>query len=395
MLKEIFFKHQHKKQLLIAILGSFIGFVFLLTSVHYYIKSKQLGEGKEILGSNLLILQKKISKFNTLGLNSNTFSQKEIKEIKSLPFITKADPILNNKFGVSLGMREEGLPYFRTDIYVQSVSSDLMDIQVDNWHWDKSKKKIPLVMPRDFMVMLNQFAASYHIPQVSEDLAKTFNFRLDISGNNEKEGFDAQIIGFSNQISAILVPIEFMDYANKLYGDTSEAVVSQMMISVKTGSFGQLQEVMDDKNLDVKKSEMMITKVKSILSAVLGVLLIIGILIVLLSALVVFQYSQLLISKADYEINVLLRLGYHPKALAKSFLTYFTKIFGGLFIASCLGFIGLKFVLDHFAEQSGFSINGFPSITAFLILLLTVISIIAINYMQVKQSIVKKIKIVK
>jgi len=90
-----------------------------------------------------------------------------------------------------------------------------------------------------------------------------------------------------------------------------------------------------------------------------------------------------------------LRLGYHPKALAKSFLTYFTKIFGGLFIASCLGFIGLKFVLDHFAEQSGFSINGFPSITAFLILLLTVISIIAINYMQVKQSIVKKIKIVK
>lgn len=395
MLKEIFFKHQHKRQLLIAILGSFIGFVFLLTSVHYYIKSKQLGEGKEILGSNLLIVQKKVSKFNALGLNSNTFSQKQINEIKSLPFVTKADPILNNKFGVSLGMNEEGLPYFRTDIYVQSVTSDLMDIQIDNWHWDKSKKKIPIVMPRDFMVMLNQFAASYHIPQVSEDLARTFNFRLDISGNNEKEGFDAQIIGFSNQISAILVPIEFMEYANKRYGDTSEAVVSQIMLSVKTGSFGQLQEVMDDKNLDVKKSEMMITKVKSILSAVLGVLLIIGILIVLLSALVVFQYSQLLISKADYEINVLLRLGYHPNVLAKSFLTYFTKIFGGLFIASCFGFIGLKFILDGFFEKSGFPINGFPSVIAFIILLLIVITIIVINYIQVKQSIVKKIKIVK
>jgi uncharacterized membrane protein len=245
------------------------------------------------------------------------------------------------------------------------------------------------------MVMLNQFAASYHIPQVSEDLAKTFNFRLDVSGNNEKEGFDAQIIGFSNQISAILVPIEFMEYANQLYGDTSEAVVSQMMLSVKTGSFGELQKVMDSKNLDVKKSELMITKVKSILNAVLGVLLIIGILIVLLSALVVFQYSQLLISKADYEINVLLRLGYHPKVLAKSFLTYFTKIFGGLFIASCLGFLGLKLMLDNFSEQAGFPINGFPSIAAFVILLLTVISIIVINYMQVKQSIIKKIKIVK
>lgn len=396
MLRQLLFRYQNKKQLLLAIIGAFIGFVFLLTSLHYFLKINALGNGSELFSSNLMVVQKKVSKFSTLGLNSNVFSASDIQDIKSLPFITKAAPIENNRFKISLGMRQEGLPYFRTDIFVQSVEADLLDVKDKAWTWKQSSTYVPLVMPRDFMVMLNQFAASYHIPQVSEDLARTITFRIDVDGQGKKEGFDAHIIGFSNQISAVLVPKEFMDYANTTYGDlNTPAVVSQLMITVKNGNFGALEKLIEDKNLELKKSEMTITKVKSLLATVISIILATGLLIILLSALVIFQYSQLLLSKSDHEISILLRLGYHPNELASKFFAYFIRLFGTLYLCSVAAFFGLKFMLDHLLETAGFPINTYPSLTALLILFFCSVAIVLCNYLLLRKMLVKKIKIVK
>lgn len=395
MLKKILFKSQSKKQLSIAVLGTLIGFVFLLTSVHYFIETNQLGKGDEILGNNLLIVQKKVSKFNTLGLSTSTFSNKEIQFLKNLPYVLRVAPIINNQYKISLGMRQEGLPYFRTDIFLQSVDENLMDVKLEHWTWNHQKKFVPLVMPRDFMVMLNQFAASYGMPQVSEDLAKTIVFRIDVRGNGQKEGFDAKIIGFSNQISAVLVPLSFMEYANKKYGNNKENIISQLMLDLKTGHFGDLTKVFEEQNLEAKKSELIITKVKSILSAVLGLMMAIGLIIIALSAFIVVQYTQLLISKSDYEIKVLMRLGYSPNIITKHFLYYFFKLFGLLFLVSSILFIIIKLFLDEFISKSGVFVGQSYSILSFVILLFIAIGIVLVNYIQVKKTILKKIKFVK
>lgn len=391
MLKTVLFRFRNRAQFAAAATGAMIGFVFLLSAVHYFVATKTLGEGEEILGTNILIAQRKVSKFNALNLNTNTFDPDEIERLRALPFVNKVEPVVNNRFNISLGMREEGLPYFRTDIFVQSVNNELMDVKVDQWNWQKGDEILPLIMPRDFMIMLNQFAASYNIPQVSEDLALTFNFRIDISGNNQKEFFNARIVGFSNQISAVVVPLSFMQYGNELYGDGNEQLVTQLMLSVDDGAFGKLEAIMDDMNLDIKKTELTIAKVKSILSAVLAVVLVISLITILMSALLIMQYSQLLISKSDYEITTLLRIGYHPYTLAGTFLNYFVRTFGFLFTGAVGLFLLTKIFLDSFLIKAGFPVTVWPSWEAILFLFVAVLVIVYLNYAQVRRIFVRKI----
>jgi predicted lysophospholipase L1 biosynthesis ABC-type transport system permease subunit len=78
---------------------------------------------------------------------------------------------------------------------------------------------------------------------------------------------------------------------------------------------------------------------------------------VFLSGLVLIQYLQLLLSKNAYEVKTLLRLGYHPKLITKTFLMYFVKIFGLISLFGFLMFILLKFLLDEVFISGGLYIQ--------------------------------------
>ena len=60
MLDKLLFKNQDRLQLVIAVIGSFLGVTFLVTSIHYLIKVQEFGEGADILGPNTIIVQKKV-----------------------------------------------------------------------------------------------------------------------------------------------------------------------------------------------------------------------------------------------------------------------------------------------------------------------------------------------
>ena len=59
MLNKLLFKNQDLKQLVIAVIGAFLGITFLITSIHYLIKVNEFGKGSEILGPNTVIVQKR------------------------------------------------------------------------------------------------------------------------------------------------------------------------------------------------------------------------------------------------------------------------------------------------------------------------------------------------
>src|SRR5690554_7503621 len=63
--------------------------------------------------------------------------------------------------------------------------------------------------------MLNTFASAKGIPQVSDDLAKTIGFKFTLYNDEKKEWEKVKIVGFTNEVSAILVPSSFMEYGNK------------------------------------------------------------------------------------------------------------------------------------------------------------------------------------
>ncbi len=362
MLYKILFRNQDKKQLIVAMIGAFMGITFLVTSIHYLIKVNEFGKGEEILGPNTIIVQKKVSNASTLNLTKTDFSLKEIEKIKAKSFIQDVKPVESNNFDVSFetDRTEKLVPYFRSDVFVQTVDADFLDIKVPNWKWKKGDAFVPIILPREFIVMLNTFMSAQDIPQVSDDLAMKlkFKFRLrDPNNSSKEEHVNVQIIGFTNEVSSILVPSSFMQYGNEVYAGTIENKITQIMISGKESEFGLVEEMLKERGLESKNSQMVVGRLKSVVGTLIFVVLGVSIIAVFVSGLVLIQYLQLLLSRNAYEVRTLLRMGYPPKDLIRSFSMYFMKIFGMVSVIGVGIFFVFKYFLDNMFETGGLYIG--------------------------------------
>ncbi len=378
-----------KWQLMIVTLGALVGFLFLLTVVHYFGTIKNLASGGESLGANLVIAQKKVTKYAAFDSENAAFSEDDLQQLENHKGVLKVAPVVNNQFYVALSMREEGLPYFSTDIFIQSVADDMMDVQLDNWNWTETSEFVPMVMPRDFMLMLNQFAASYKIPQVSEEIAKTLNFKVEVRGKGKKTSYDARIIGFSNQMNSVLVPMRFMDYCNNEFADQAVAAPSQLVLQLDQKNYGDFENLMEELNLEIKENELLVVKIQGMLYVVLSVLFVIALIIVVLCGMLIAQFSMLLISESAYELQTLLRIGYHPKQIAKHFYHFFFRKLFWVVLMVFLLFLVLKFGLDKNLKDHGLVVDFWPSWIGVLLVILLAWTIVLWNFKRVLSRISK------
>ena len=100
------------------------------------------------------------------------------------------------------------------------------------------------------------------------------------------------------------------------------------MISGTESEFGLVEELLKERHLESKNSQMVVGRLKSMVGTLFLVVLGISVIAVFVSGLVLIQYMQLLMSRNAYEVRTLLRIGYPPKMLINHFFIYFVKVFG-------------------------------------------------------------------
>lgn len=389
MLKKILFSYQNKTQLIVAMIGSFLGFTFLITSIHYLIRVNEFGEGEEILGDNTMIVQKKVTSFNSMNIAKTDFSEREIDNIRKESFTSAVEPILSNSFGVSLQTDSDLVPYFRSDVFVQSIDQEFIKIKSDKWDWKEGDEFVPIVLPRDFLVMLNTFASAKGIPQVSDELAKTIGFKFTLYNDDKKEWEKVKIVGFTNEVSAILVPESFMEYGNKKFPTKTPAKVTQLMLTVNENQFGKFEEFMATRSLESKENSMVVGKLKSVAGTLFSILIAISVITVFLAGLVLVQYAQLLISKNEYEIRTLLRIGHAPKVITMKVLNYFVIVFAIITAISILAFILAKLYIDQLLIEGGIRIDSSLTILSLLAVVLAFVVYTIVNYFNAKRGVLK------
>lgn len=389
MLRKLLFKNQDKKQLVIAIFGAFLGITFLVTSLHYLIKVSEFGTGAEILGPNTIIVQKVVSSSTSLGLGSTDFTKAEIAKIKAEPYILDVKPVISNNFDVSFETADSLIPRFRSDVFIQSVDPEFLDVDLKNWAWKEGDDYVPMIMPREFLVMLNTFMSASGIPQVSDELVQTIRCRFTLSNDSDskKEWVDCRIVGFTNEVSSILVPESFMKYGNDKFSDGTEQKITQIMISGKESEFGSVEALLKKRGIESKNSQMMVGRLKSIVGTLFFVVMCISIICVLVSGLVLIQFMQLLMSRNAYEVRTLMRIGYHPKDIIKKFFYYFIAIFGIVTLLGLAIFLLLKFYLDDLFESGGVYIDTSMTLWSFGALLLAYCLFGLASYLTAKKGI--------
>lgn len=390
-MRQLFFKYQNKKQLTLALVGTFLGLFFLFTSLHFLHKIYTYGENSEMLSKNTIVIQKKVTSGPLLGLNNPEFSDEQIDEVRSMEFVESCDPIRSNTFDVVLSIDDPLIPAFNSNIYVQSVHEDYLDVKTDHWDWDEGSKTLPIIMPRDFLMMMNNFLSASNIPQLSDDLVLDLKIDLIIGPRNYRETIHARIVGFTNELSSILVPEYFLNWANQKYGEKEKEVISQLVVKSKDGQFGLLENYLEEKEFESKKSQLLIAKLKSTLGVLLTIISTISLLAVFLSMLVLIQYLQLIMTKNDYEIRTLLRLGHAPNQLIKVFLRYFMSLFSVVAVLSLLLFIPAKYYLQQTFISNGISLDSSLSIYLFLLVLFVFIVFALSIWLSTKKRIYKTV----
>jgi hypothetical protein len=390
MLKKVLFQNQDKTQLFIAVLGSVIGMIFLISSIHYLIRVNEFGKGEEILGPNTMIIQKKVSNSSSLKITKNDFSNEEIERFKNESFVADAQAVICNNFNVLLLTDDPLVPKFSSDVFLQTVNAKFLDVPSKKWTWKEGDTIVPIVMPRDFLVMLNTFMSASGIPQVSEDLAKDINFKLRISNETKKDFITARIVGFTNEIPSLLVPESFMSYANQKYATVKENKITNVMISSKEGEFGEMEKFLEERGLESRKSQVVIGKLKSIVSTLFVVLLVISVVTVVVSGLVLIQYMQLLIANNQYQIRTLLRLGYIPNKIVLLFTSYLAVTFGFVSLIAFVLFLVEKLFVDELFEKGGIAINESLSVVSLISIIISFCIFVSISFLVAKRKIMSE-----
>ena len=389
MLRKLLFHNQSKKQLVIALIGSLLGMVFLVLSIHYSIIIQKFGEGTDVLGPNTLIVQKKVTNSSSLNLTKTDFSLKEIEKIKAKEFVKDIQPISSNNFDISFETSDPLVPYFRSDIFVQTIPENFIDVNTTKWKWKKGDKYVPMIMPREFLVMLNTFMSASGIPQISEDLVKEVSFKFKVWNNDKTEKFDVKIIGFTNEVSSILIPLNFMEFCNLNYGNSKGEKITQVLILGEEGRFGLVEEMLKERGLEPKNSQLIVGRLKSVVGTLFAIIFMISLITVFTSLLVLIQYIQLLLTKNSYEIRTLLRMGYFEKSLVKIITTNFIRLVGFICLLSFFLFIGVKILIDEICIKGGLYIDTGFTLGSVIGLTIAFLLFAIISFKIVQKEVVK------
>lgn len=383
-MQKLFFNNQNRFQLFSACLGLMIGLILLLNSVELYHKAKLYNEDSELLDGHTLIVQKKVNRASHLGLGSPNFSKSEIELLQSQEFILACSPIMSNQFEVIVEIDDPVIPAFNSNIFLQSVESEFVNISPSEFGWNDSSVFVPVVMPHNFLIMLNTFLSASQLPQLSESLVSNIEMNLIVGPRSKRTILPARIVGFTNTFSSILVPNSFMKMANLKYANTQNQLHSQIIVRSEDEKLGLLETYLEEMGYESGEDQLFVSRLKSALSLTLIFMLSLAILTLLLSIIIMIQYLQLMLSSLSFEIRLMLRLGHSIKILKNKFLRYFVFVFVLISLISFVSFYFLSLAIDHELISSGILMN--ESISMWSIASLFVVFIIFVVTVHVYTS---------
>ncbi|OQP51071.1 hypothetical protein A4H97_04455 [Niastella yeongjuensis] len=331
-------------------IGLGIGVLLLLCSIQMYINIQQLlgGESQRKDGSDFISISKTITN-ETMGLlEKNLFNANDIKDIETKPFIEGVSPLTANRFRVQLSAGD--IIPFSTDMFLESLDNNFIDTVPPNFAWQEGQNYIPIVFSSDFLEIYNVFAPGYGLPQLSAETASQVVVFITCYGQNgEKQTFRGSIVALSDRVNSIIVPKNFLDWANNKFGNTTDVKASRLYIKTKDANNPDFLNYLQQKNYKVNKDKTKFGRVKQVLQGIFSGLGIFGLLVVILALMLFSFYLQLMIARSKDNLQLLLMMGYSPNWLSKNVSKQFIPVYVLVVLVALALTEGMQWAFHHFA----------------------------------------------
>ena len=316
-------KRLQKKTLIRAQIAGYtvtllVGVTIVLLAFQLYSDIKpMLTRQTDVFKNHAVTLSKNVGLASTLNKEKIYFDEEEIEEIRSQRFVKEVAMFKSSNFDTKASIRigEQGL---YTDLFFESVPDDYIDVESDEWKWDSTSSFIPIIIPEDYLSLYNfGYAESQSLPVISKNALGQVNITIDIAGNGHHRRFNSHVVGFSGKINTILVPDDFLSWANGEYGDGSSGSTSRLLVEFSDASDELIPSFIEKNNYNVKQDELETSKRVFFFRLAIAAVLIVAIIIIVLSVAFIVMSLNLIVQKnRDLFVN-LYGIGYSPKAIAR------------------------------------------------------------------------------
>lgn len=294
------------------ILSNFIGLLIIAGAVMFYIDSHAIWNDKDsFVQTDYMVVNKKVTSANTLeGREKSCFSNDEIANLNSQPWVRGVGEFSASDFRVYASVSHGGRG-METAMFFESIPDNFVDTAGSDWHFSEGDHSVPLIISKDYLTLYNfGFASSAGLPQLSEQLISGIPLKLYLRSEDgiRSMSIDGRIAGFSNRLNTVLVPEDFMRYANSQLGTGINIPPSRLIIDVSSPGDVAIKEYLDTHGLEVAGDKSG-SSATFLLKLVTGIVMTVGTLITLLSVGVLMLSISLLMEKNRDTIYRLLLLG--------------------------------------------------------------------------------------
>jgi len=282
----------------------------------------------------------------------------------------------------------EEIPSFYTELFFEAVPNEYLDIDLEEWVWNEEDGMIPIIVPKYYLSLYNfGFAESQGLPQISENVINQVTFNIRLKGNGKEEKFSSSIVGFSDRLNTILVPSDFMAWANEAFGTREVQDPSRLILVSKNPADPSLFNFIEDQNFEATAGNANSGKLSAFLKLSVSAVGIIGLLITALAAWIMIVSFQLLIHKNREKIWNLFLIGYEVRVIHRFYALITIVLNSVLLVMAVLGLDIFKRAYEPYIENIGFDLNSGVSGDVWLlsvvgIVLLTVIQTL-LSYRQI------------
>ncbi len=361
LLKKLIRTGSGRSRFVLAIVGLSIAMLLILAAVQVQSNFNDLLHSKTNQDSvaNFLVLNKIL---NDQNLGATALSEKDIDELKKQSFVESVGLLSPSRFKASIQSNSTRFPFY-TDIAFESVPNDFIDVTSKDWKWDETMPFVPVIVPNMFLDFYNfQFSFSQNLPQLTQGVVKMIVFKINLYGGpGGVVSFNGRVVGFSDRISSLLVPQEFMNWGNSRFGKNQDTKPSRVIIRTKDPGNPKLTDYLRQKNLTTDADKTRFSRYRQVVDLVVTISGITGIILLAFAMLIFSLFIQLTVASCKEEIVLLITLGASPAQLRKFLMRQFFPVNVIIIAVSILVISVLQYYLHHLLLGQHIYIAAFPS----------------------------------
>ena len=310
-------QHISYAQLVGFFFANLFGMTIVLLGVQFYRDIAPVFSSEDsFMQEDYIVVTRKVSTLGSLVGGAQGFSDADVDDLRKQPFTKDVGAFQASRFKVVAGMGFQGMN-MSTAMFFESVPDGFVDVVSDKWTFTPGTTAVPIILPRNYLNLYNfGFARSRNLPQLSEGVLGMVQLDIRIVGNGSQDALKGQIVGFSDRLNTILVPEAFMQWANEKYGERKASNPSRLILEVQNPADERIAQYFQKKGYETEDNKLDTGKTTWFLKLIMGIVLLVGLFISLLSFYILILSVYLLLQKNTVKLENLLLIGYSPSQVA-------------------------------------------------------------------------------